>query len=412
MPNKITGTAASERLVGLDLNNDFDVIRGFGGNDTLIGLRGRDLLDGGDGNDRFEYFTSSVDIDIGESIEGGKGIDTIAFTGFKHLDNLFSIQSIEALEFRGNSSSTNTLMLGASQISDTDLAKTAKIIGSSGEDMLHVQIDQGRSVDVSQFVFSKWSSSDVVKITGSSRADTIVGTKFNDVINGSGGADKMFGNLGDDTYYVSNKTDSISEGVNDGDFDSVIANVAIAKLWDNVENVTMTGRSAISCFGNLEDNSIIGNAAGNVIDGNDGNDRLAGNGGADRLNGGDGNDVLIGGGANDTLTGGVGRDSFFLTDKLNGSRNVDRIADFETGRDTIYLNSAYLTKLTSGGPLDPSVFNVVSGTSEVDKTDRIILDTLTNELLYDSDGSGSTAAVRIAFINDDRVVHASDFFIL
>src|SRR4029079_14367896 len=52
-------------------------------------------------------------------------------------------------------------------------------------------------------------------------------------------------------------------------------------LSANVENLTLTGGSAINAMGNALDNMLMGNAADNVLTGGAGNDTLKGGAGND-----------------------------------------------------------------------------------------------------------------------------------
>ncbi len=411
MPRIIKGSPFSERLVGEDRLDDYDVIRGLGGNDILVGLKGRDALDGGAGNDRFEYLSVADDIDIGEQVEGGAGRDTIVITGVKHLDNLFTMRSIEAISFQGDSSIATSLTIAASQISKAGLSKSSDIRGSSGADTLIVNIDTGKKVNLSFFDFSRWSGNDQVQINGSKQDDTIVGSEKRDIIRGGAGADEMFGGRGNDTYYISNKNDLVHERKDGGINDAVYSSASVQKLSRNIESLTLTGTRGLSATGNGQDNVIFGNDGFNRIDGAGGDDRISGGAGGDGLLGGNGDDVLIGGRGNDTLTGGSGRDSFFLTDALSTVDNVDTIKDFTTSIDTIFLSSAVMTGLTSGGALAEAAFRIGSFGTVLDADDRIIFDSATGELLYDADGSGATAAVRFAILDGDSSVSATDFFI-
>ncbi|PVE26499.1 type I secretion protein, partial [Enterococcus faecalis] len=68
----------------------------------------------------------------------------------------------------------------------------------------------------------------------------------------------------------------------------------------NIENLTLTGTTAINGTGNAGNNFITGNSGNNILDG------------------GSGNDTLIGGLGNDTLRGGLGNDQY----RFNGVFNT------------------------------------------------------------------------------------------
>ena len=68
---------------------------------------------------------------------------------------------------------------------------------------------------------------------------------------------------------------------------------ATTTLLNTVENLTLTGTTAINGTGNNSNNTLIGNSANNTLDGLAGNDILDGGGGADTLSGGIGDDTYI-----------------------------------------------------------------------------------------------------------------------
>ena len=85
---------------------------------------------------------------------------------------------------------------------------------------------------------------------------------------------------------------TVTEALNDGT-DLVQASVTHT-LATNVENLTLTGSSAVSGTGNALDNALTGNSGSNTLTGLDGNDTLnPGTAGTDVLVGGLGNDTYI-----------------------------------------------------------------------------------------------------------------------
>ncbi|MBD2459177.1 calcium-binding protein [Nostoc sp. FACHB-87] len=158
----------------------------------------------------------------------------------------------------------------------------------------------------------------------------------------------MFGGAGNDTYYVDSSNDQITEAVNEGT-DTVRANVTWT-LGDNVENLILTGNSAIDGTGNALKNSITGNTADNNLFGGDnddtlkgdaGNDTLDGGAGNDTLDGGVGDDIIIGSDGNDNLKGDVGNDTLnggAGNDTLDGGVGNDLMIG-GTGNDTYYVDS-------------------------------------------------------------------------
>jgi Ca2+-binding RTX toxin-like protein len=116
-------------------------------------------------------------------------------------------------------------------------------------------------------------------ILGLAGNDDLYGGLGNDLLDGGTGADRMAGGAGNDTYIVDNASDQIAESLNSG-IDLVRASVTHT-LSANVENLTLTGSSAINGKGNSLKNSIIGNSAANILDGGAGADHLAGGVGND-----------------------------------------------------------------------------------------------------------------------------------
>lgn len=119
--------------------------------------------------------------------------------------------------------------------------------------------------------------------------DTLIGGAGNDYLNGGLGADSMTGGQDNDTYSVDDADDVVVEAAGEG-LDRVISSFSYT-LGDNVENLSLTGSTAINGTGNALNNSIIGNSAANALSGGGGNDTLNGGLGADTMSGGQGNDT-------------------------------------------------------------------------------------------------------------------------
>ena len=230
--------------------------------------------------------------------------------------------------------------------------------------------------------------------------DTLIGGTGNDtLISDAGSSGKfMYGGGGDDTYYLSSSSDKVYEYAGEG-HDRVIVPFSFSiKTLLNVEDL-------------FKDSSVTSSL---TLEGNDGNNWIIGTG-SDTLIGGSGNDTLdssgynnsavngstlFGGDGNDTLTGSQGADYFVFTTAPNASTNHDTITNFQPGIDKIKFSLAVYSALGSvPGALGSDQFwsgNGVTGCHSA--TDRIIYDTTSGELYYDTDGSGVAAAVAVALI--------------
>ncbi|MDX2157451.1 MAG: peroxidase family protein [Hyphomicrobiaceae bacterium] len=161
-------------------------------------------------------------------------------------------------------------------------------------------------------------------IDGDTGNDILIGdgkSSKNDILDGHAGADRMYGGLGNDTYYVDNIGDVVVEAAGIGT-DTVRSSVSYA-LGNNVENLALTGGGSKDGTGNALDNAIVGNNATNWLDG------------------AAGADILTGGNGLDYLTGGLGDDNFYYANLSQSgvtSATRDRILDFTAG-DRIWLNA-------------------------------------------------------------------------
>ena len=153
-----------------------------------------------------------------------------------------------------------------------------------------------------------------------------------------------------------------------------------------------------------------GNNLNNVITGNNFNNTLSGGNGNDTLNGGSGNDILYGGAGNDTLTGGAGNDNFVFNTAISAATNVDTITDFNVAQDTIRLDNAVMSAL--GSAMESGEFWKSTTGLAHDSNDRIIYETDTGWLNYDSNGSAAGGAVHIAKLAPNLALTYADFFVI
>lgn len=247
-------------------------------------------------------------------------------------------------------------------------------------------------------------------ITGNAGNNTLFGYGGNDVLSGGRGSDTMAGGAGNDTYYVDNAGDVVDETLSgSGGIDKVSSSVsftlnAATKVNEVLENLTLTGSGNINGAGNSLNNVITGNNAKNTLFGNGGNDTLSGLNGNDRLDGGTGKD---------TLTGGGGSDQFVFSTTPSASTNVDKITDFSTVSDLILLENSVFKALGSAvGALNSAMFWKSTTGLAHDTSDRVIYETDTGKLFYDSNGSASGGSVQIAQLGTNLALSASDFLVI
>ena len=171
---------------------------------------------------------------------------------------------------------------------------------------------------------------------------------------------------------------------------------------------TLVGTSGDDVIAGFDGSDRLYGGAGNdKLDGGSGYDRLYGGFGNDDINGGSGNDILRGNAGTDTLAGGTGRDAFLFSASFTGA--VDKITDYSSVDDTIYLENAIFTSLDSGS-LDASAFH--AGTAAHDSTDRIIYDAHTGGVYYDADGIGGASAQLFAQLTAEISVTNADFYVI
>lgn len=351
LDNHITGAGGPNKLFG---RGGDDTLDGRSGNDLINGGAGHDTMFGGEGNDVI------VVNEVGEDAFGGGGIDLV------------------------ESSVSHSLRVDTERLT---LTGTAAINGS-GNALANV-------------------------LLGNAAANTLSGLGGDDSLDGGAGADRLRGGDGDDHYVVDNVGDRVEESAGSDGFDSVLSSVSFT-LSQNIERLTLAGRSEIDGTGNAQANSIIGNDANNVLRGHGGADTLSGRDGSDSLQGGDGPDRLYGGAGNDTLRGDAAgsasaADRFYFTARVYDTVNVDRILDFDPANDLIYLNRSVFEAAGSAGALKGAAFH--SGPAAADATDRIIHDPATGNLYFDPDGTGLTDQVLFATLTPGIAVTAADFFL-
>jgi Ca2+-binding RTX toxin-like protein len=295
----LDGTIFADTISGLGGNDDIsgdgsgDTLNGDGGDDDIFGGNGDDTLNGGIGDD---------------DLNGGKDDDTL--NGNDDDDDLDGGEGDDEL----NGGSGNDVLTGGEGADD--------INGGAGTD------DEARYVSSSAGVRINLGTD--TASGGDAQGDTlnnvesVVGSGFNDVLDGDDENNTLFGGDGADTVRGGDGNDSVGGGkgadVLDGGLgrDRLTYFSSAAGVTINLSNGTASGGDAQGdTFSNIEDiigsarfnDTLIGNAQQNRLDGDGGNDTLNAGGGADVVIGDDGDDFIIGGAGGDVINGGAGIDT-------------------------------------------------------------------------------------------------------
>src|SRR4030095_6547711 len=101
--------------------------------------------------------------------------------------------------------------------------------------------------------------------TGNNLNNRLTGNGAKNVRDARGGADRMTGLAGDDTYIVDNAGDVVVEAPGGGT--DTARSSTTYQLSNNVEVLVLTGTAAINGVGNSIDNTMTGNANNNVLTG-------------------------------------------------------------------------------------------------------------------------------------------------
>ncbi|MDR6292471.1 Ca2+-binding RTX toxin-like protein [Inquilinus ginsengisoli] len=391
------GGNAADRLGG---GNGSDTLVGGANNDQLTGGGGEDALFGGAGNDIFIYNTREFGGDTikdftvaGDRIDVSglnvadlaslqpfmtqDGADVLITLGFNSSTESMRLAGVglaqlTAANFVFNTSATalnltgtgfrDTLFggIGADKLSggsgDDTLVGAAgndtltggdgndRLFGGAGADILNGGIGTDTASYATSSAGVTVGLAGAAGIGGDAQGDTltaietIVGSRFNDILTGDAGANVLTGGDGNDVLRGGAGADRIEGGAGT---DSV-------QYSENTAGIGINLGTGVGIGGTAQGDIVTGieNAYGGS-----GNDALIGSGGNDGLVGGAGNDVLNGGGGADTLIGGAGADRFTYgsVGQSQVGAGADRITDFSHAQgDRIDLAAVDANSIVTG----------------------------------------------------------------
>ena len=233
-------------LLGI-LSSESDQLYGYEGNDILIGGAGNDYLEGGVGNDVLIGGTLGVILNIGDI--DLSGADTAGYR---------------------SSSAGVTIDLGAMQ--DLQLS----LLGISAG-LQKAVTGHGGDAEGDTLI-------GIANLTGSAFTDYLSGDAGANILNGAGGADFLAGGLGNDTYFVDNAGDTVTELVGGGT-DRLFTSVSFALgVNQEIEKLAVTDSEStdkVNLNGNAFKQTLMGNNGENILNGGAGADKMYGFGGND-----------------------------------------------------------------------------------------------------------------------------------
>ncbi len=356
----LIGTGAIN-ATGNGLDN---VLVGNGGANTLNGGAGADTMRGGPGNDT--YVVDNAGDSIVENASEGTDLvqASVSFTLGANLENL-TLTGSGAINATGNAA--NNTLTGNSGVNIIDGGAGADamnggsgndtyIVDNAGDTVTESSSSGGSDTVLSSVTFTLGSNVEHLTLTGTaaingtgnSLSNTIIGNPASNTLSGESGADSLRGGAGDDTYIVDNAGDTVVENPSEGT--DLVRSSVTYMLAANVENLTLTGSSAINGTGNALNNTLTGNNANNTLTGGDGADWLDGGSGSDAMAGGLGDDAYVVAQTGDAVT-------------ENASAGTDTVRASITYTLGANVENLVLTGMTAINGTGNTLNNVLTGNS-------------------------------------------------
>lgn len=457
-----TGTNDGELLEGNNLPNIIfgsggdDTINGYAGDDTLYGDNGDDIINGGIGDD-------IIDGGFGnDTIDGGTGNDILRISRPKSkialtkqsnssylLEDLSDVsfgidvlKGIQAVEFSDGTIQLETIddplpviSLSASQTviegltSPQTVVYTVNLSNPSSQTItLQYTTVNGTALSGSDYT----SSAGTLIFNSGVTSQNITIPILNDSTNEANESFSLTLTLTNPTNAALGTISTATTTITDTLTASTTTNLPV-----NIENLTLTGTTAINGTGNAGNNTLTGNSANNTLDGGTGNDTLKGGAGNDIYlvdsvrdvvieNANEGQDTIQSA-VNNTLTDNVENLTLTGTANINGTGNaLDNVITGNSGNNLlkgmngndlllggkgndVLVGGAGNDQLTGGGGADQFLFG--SGavfaqtqfgadtiTDFLKGTDKLVLSKLSFNVLTSAVG-GNLLATEFATIN-------------
>ena len=441
----ITGGRAGDTLTGGNATASaatgaalFDTIYGGDGADIIDGGAGIDKLYGQGGNDTINVSDDGdfVGLTAAETVDGGTGTDTLAFTENATLTvaaaDLAGMKDIEVVKFMGNNTVSLTLSdsvfttNGTSSLTVWDeegtQPLTLKAGGLSSANSLKVKINTTSGDADATENLTLGAGNDTITYHSAQRLDDA------DIIAAGGGTDAL-------VVYINNT--ALSATLTNV---SSIESITLVQVTTNTATITLadgnfvstqagvvdaSGTAGVLTFdGDAEDDSsltIKGGTAADVITGTDA--KLSGSTVlGDTITGGNGGDTLEGSLGADIITGGAGADTFKFSAVADSAGSyVDTITDFADGTDLFDVaidRSAVTTSQTvnlnttagqaSKSAAQDALTGEVGQAIYVTDTGHLYINANADNLLTSLDykikvNAGATAASTLDATNDDNI---------
>ncbi|MEQ1612320.1 MAG: tandem-95 repeat protein, partial [Hyphomicrobiaceae bacterium] len=247
----IIGNALAETMNGLSSN---DYIQSLDGADTIFAAAGDDVIDAGAGDDLIDGGAGA------DRIIGGDGFDTVVYTG----NNVGVRADLESRVGQGGVAQGD-VYLGVEALVGTEYADQL------GGDVNANRLEGGAGNDL---------------LEGRGGADTLIAGVDDDVLSGGAGADVLDGGAGSDTADYASSAEAVSislaaasasGGDATGDTLTAIENLIGTDFNDNLEGDAQANR----LLGGRGDDVLIGGAGDDLLVGGRGADTLAGGAGVD-----------------------------------------------------------------------------------------------------------------------------------